>query len=461
MFRTLWLTRTAGVLCASVLMLWVGRGVGLWVMPGMQLDGAVVTTSGLARHARSWGEQSLRLELGYRVFQPTRSALGWELSVADAERELRELGRSANPLVTLRELGIGLFGAPRALRWHPKVRDADAVERFVQQLRDEIERLPLPGSYAPDGSAIEGVPGEALDVAATRRALEAALARSAETLQLSTIVTPPPRVFRRFERPDAELSVLMTTMETVYRAGTGRATNIELAARALHGTILLPGELLSFNERVGRRHAARGFAPALELVNGELTEGIGGGVCQVAGTLHAAAFYAGLAVDEYHAHSRLSRLAYLPPGLDAMVAWPDHVPALRDSKDMRVRNPYPFPIQLRVEAVRTAHHSVLRVQLYGAARPFRVETRIAELARHAAPELERLDPTLPRGEARVQQAGQAGLVLERSRTIYTPVRPIHEVTRVEYPATPRIVRVGTGPASLAHRGEIAAREETP
>jgi vancomycin resistance protein YoaR len=136
-------------------------------------------------------------------------------------------------------------------------------------------------------------------------------------------------------------------------------------------------------------------------------------------------------VLEYHAHSRLFRFNYLPPGLDAMVAWPD--------KDMRVRNPYPFPVSITA----AAESGVLRVQLYGTARPFRVDYGFHVRERVTAQEIRRPDPVLARGDVRVQQEAFDGLLIARRRTVYTPLRRMEEETLISYPPVPRIVRFGT------------------
>jgi vancomycin resistance protein YoaR len=168
-------------------------------------------------------------------------------------------------------------------------------------------------------------------------------------------------------------------------------------------------------------------------------------VCQVAGTLHAAAFYAGLTVEEYHAHSRLNRFAYLQPGLDAMVAWPEQVRELRDTKDLRLRNPYPFPVLIRTGVIAAGQQKSLRVQLFGSAPPFRVEFQFAVLERVPEGEIRRADDALGVGVTEVQQEGMEGLVIARRRTIYTPGGAVFEERRVAYPSTPRILRVGTRP----------------
>jgi vancomycin resistance protein YoaR len=89
-----------------------------------------------------------------------------------------------------------------------------------------------------------------------------------------------------------------------------------------------PGETFSFNEHVGPRDRSHDFWLAPVIANGELTDGPGGGVCQVSSTLHAAARLARLTVTERTPHTRSS--SYIAPGLDATVVYPD--------KDLKLRN---------------------------------------------------------------------------------------------------------------------------
>ncbi|MET0389549.1 MAG: VanW family protein [Polyangiales bacterium] len=435
------------LLLAAALVAWAGLGTGVWHLPNIHLAGLALPAeaelpAALRRKANAWGEQSLEVRVGYHVFQPTRAELGFGLQVEDADAALRGMGRSLNPLVTWHALWVGLFAGGHELDWRPRLLNQRAFDHFVETLRARVERLPVAGSFGPQNQPIEGLPGEAFDAVAARRAIERALARADDKLVIATLVTPPPRGYRRFNQPLVATNTLMYQQETSFTEGTGRATNIMLAARLLDGYLLQPGAAFSFNEVVGRRDRKRGFAAALELVAGELVEGVGGGVCQVAGTLHAAAFFAGLVVDEYHAHSRLSRLAYLPPGLDAMVAWPDGVTDLRETRDMRLRNPYPFPVRISARIDSDAGRGVLVVALYGAAPPFHVAFDFDELERVPAGEIQRVDAALRPGETRVQQSALAGLVITRRRTIYTPKGKFTEQTRVAYPPTPRIVLVG-------------------
>src|SRR5690606_37169269 len=73
------------------------------------------------------------------------------------------------------------------------------------------------------------------------------------------------------------------------------------------------------NEQVGARTLERGFTWAPVILDDELTPGVGGGTCQVASTLHAAAVYGALDIVDRRSHSRPS--GYAPLGLDATVVW--------------------------------------------------------------------------------------------------------------------------------------------
>ena len=112
---------------------------------------------------------------------------------------------------------------------------------------------------------------------------------------------------------------MIGTYSTTTTANKDRNKNIELAAEALNGLILQPGEEFSFNKATGERSEAKGYRPAGAYVNGELVEEPGGGVCQVSSTLYNAVIFSGLTTTERHAHSY--EPSYVTPGEDAMVSF--------------------------------------------------------------------------------------------------------------------------------------------
>ena len=119
-----------------------------------------------------------------------------------------------------------------------------------------------------------------------------------------------------------------------------RSQNIELAAEAINNHVVFPGETFSFNKVVGKRTASRGYQPAPIIVRGELSEGIGGGICQVSSTLFNAADRSGLKILERYSHSK--QVPYVPPGRDATVSW--------YGPDFTFKNRYNQPILIRAKS---------------------------------------------------------------------------------------------------------------
>lgn len=111
----------------------------------------------------------------------------------------------------------------------------------------------------------------------------------------------------------------LSTFSTNYVNNPSRTTNLRIAARKINGTILMPGEKFSFNEVVGERTIAAGYKNAAIFVNGQVEDGLAGGICQISSTLYDAVVGANLQVTERHNHSLLT--SYLAGGKDATVVW--------------------------------------------------------------------------------------------------------------------------------------------
>ncbi|WP_028784800.1 VanW family protein [Thalassobacillus devorans] len=116
-----------------------------------------------------------------------------------------------------------------------------------------------------------------------------------------------------------------------------RSHNIRLAAEAIDSHVVFPGETFSFNEVVGKRTKEKGYKPAPVIVKGEVTEGIGGGICQISSTMYNAVDNAGVKILERYSHSK--RVPYVPEGRDATVSW--------YGPDFTFKNVYNQPLLIR------------------------------------------------------------------------------------------------------------------
>jgi len=132
-----------------------------------------------------------------------------------------------------------------------------------------------------------------------------------------------------------------------------RTTNLVLAAQAIDGTILNPGEVFSFNAIVGERTPAKGYQPATIFGSGGASEAAtGGGVCQVASAIYMATLLADLEIVERTEHMYV--VDYVPWGMDATIYWDTNL-------DYKFRNSSSHPILIRT----SVSDGFVHVDLYG------------------------------------------------------------------------------------------------
>ncbi len=117
-----------------------------------------------------------------------------------------------------------------------------------------------------------------------------------------------------------------------------RLNNVIVAAKAMNGMILMPGEVFSYNDTLGPRTTANGYLPAPAYIGGKTVDDVGGGICQNSSTLYLAALRANLEIVTRTNH--MYTVGYVPDGLDATVAY--------NAIDFKFRNSTQYPI--RIEA---------------------------------------------------------------------------------------------------------------
>ncbi|MCQ2508020.1 MAG: HAD-IIIA family hydrolase [Dorea sp.] len=82
-----------------------------------------------------------------------------------------------------------------------------------------------------------------------------------------------------------------------------KATNIGLACDSMCGLIVHPGETFSFWKLVGETTEKRGYKAGRVIENNVLKPGLGGGLCNLANTLHLLVLDTPMEVTELHTHS--------------------------------------------------------------------------------------------------------------------------------------------------------------
>lgn len=145
---------------------------------------------------------------------------------------------------------------------------------------------------------------------------------------------------------------LLGSFSTKYStSNTDRTTNLRLAANKIDGTVVMPGEIFSYNKVVGKRTIAAGYKEAAIYQDGEVTNGLGGGICQISTTLYNAVIESGMLIEERRNHMFVP--SYADAGKDATVVW--------GSTDFKFENRRDYPI--KIEA--SVNGGIANVSIYG------------------------------------------------------------------------------------------------
>ncbi len=310
--------------------------------------------------------------------------------------------------------------------------DAAIATPQLLQLKEEVDHAPVDARYdAQEHHVVPEQAGRYMDLYATLARIDEALARGQSDVPV-VLSTSPPRL-RASQIAAMHVDEVLGWFETNYNADEShrdRTYNLHLAASRIDGYVWLPGEELDFNAIVGDRSEANGFRMATVISAGELIDGVGGGTCQIAGTLHAASFFAGMEMVERHPHTRPS--GYIKMGLDATVVYP--------ALDLRMRNTLPFPVVLHTRL----GQGLARIELLGERRTRAVTftRKIMHIDRFEERDVP--DPNLPPGVRVLTQRGIPGFRVRRYRIVRDGDQAVRERWEDAYPPTVQIWHVGIG-----------------
>jgi len=364
-----------------------------------RLSGPVSLAHGKDSWTLTRTQLGVTVDLGASVADAMR--VGHTGGKLQAWRERRRAAREGVPLpvslsVDEERLGLALEGLREQVDREPRAAEIE-FDRATQQV-----------NVKPD------LPGRQLDLDSTRKELVAALG-SLDTSNVELVVNEAPADVTADDlRP---IDCVLGSYTTNYNAGEApRAHNIALAATSLNGTLVRPGERLSYNETVGERTTERGFQVAHVYEEGEVRDGVGGGVCQVSTTLYNAALLSGLKILRRSPH--MMPVGYIPTGRDATVDWASGL-------DLVVENSTAHPIYLLGYV---GGGSITCVFLGASSdKPESVEIKRSGTAELAYETTEKTDATKPVGSREVKHKGRKGYQVTVHRVIKWPGKdPVRE-----------------------------------
>lgn len=295
----------------------------------------------------------------------------------------------------------------------------------------------------------EGKSGKLVDQEKLAADIEAVIASGnyRQTIDVSFVETAP----ENSDKVKAEYKTL-ATFTTNTTSNSKRNTNVRLAAEALNGTIVQPGEEFSFNKVVGQRTAEKGYQAAAAYSSGEVVQEIGGGVCQISSTMYRVVFQAGMEITYRRSHTFEPN--YVTPGQDAAISW--------EQPDFKFINRSKGPICIRASYA----DQKATVSIYGI--PVLEDGITWDLYSEKTGEVDPPEPTyiedqtLEPGTEKVQKAGSNGTTWVTYKVVYKDGKEIERVKDHEktYKGHAAVIRRNTSPVKLTPEETEPATETT-
>ncbi len=227
-----------------------------------------------------------------------------------------------------------------------------SVELDIDKLYDSVCCEASDAYYDKEtGEVVESVTGVDFDKAQATELWNAA--ELGDTVDIPLTLTEPEKTTEYVESRLFADDLGETVTTSLSGSTQNRITNVKLAAEAINGIVLAPGEQFSYNDALGERTTERGYKAAGAYSGGQVVQEVGGGICQVSSTLYYAALLANLQIDTRTCH--YFPVGYLPAGLDATVSW--------GGPEFKFTNNRDWPI--RIEASVDTSNNTVSVHIVG------------------------------------------------------------------------------------------------
>ena len=250
------------------------------------------------------------------------------------------------------------------------------------------------------------------------------------TIPLQSI---PPAVTTNQIGTEAFPDLLSSFKTYYYESNVNRTTNLKLSASKINGTVLLPGEVFSYNQVVGKRTIEAGYRDAAIYSGGKVVDGLGGGICQISSTLYDAVVLANLEIVERSNHGFVT--SYLDAGWDATVVY--------GAIDFKFKNSRKYPIKI----VASVSNGVAEFQIFGKKEEVEYEVDIETKVIASIPFKVRYvnDSTLAAGKTKVLQGGSNGCKVEAYKVLKQNEQEVSRtlLSRDTYNAMEKIIARGT------------------
>lgn len=331
-------------------------------------------------------------------------------------------GKKVNREETLEKI-IRAFADPEINRVEMDVETEEEKPVDFEEFYGEITSPKRDASFEMKDDEVVIVP-EKIGITVDKQTVRQALNSGQERYEIPVKLDMP----EKFEKDLEGLlfrDALGTYSSNFATSSSGRAGNVILTANRVNGTILMPGEVFSYDKTVGSRTKANGYMEAGVYVGNKVETGIGGGICQTSSTLYSAVLYANLEIVERTSHSL--PVSYMPPGQDATIA--------EGYIDFKFRNNTDYPVKV----VATAENRNVVCTIWGTREEDIKVDVVNTVVSTMKPQTERTENAeIPVGYKRILNKGADGYVVNSKRIVSKDGQVIktEQLTKSVYRAAP-------------------------
>ncbi len=374
-------------------------------------------------------QMNMELSYGEKIYNLNVRELGYKLDYDKAVEQAYNMAREGKKLDRLKEIKE-IEENGREFKLESSF-DKSKAGPIAEEIRNEINLEKKEASFNFNGGNIQ-----VSDHQVGRQVDEEKLIElindnvyKLEPIEIPVEMIYPNRTKEKLSRINGVIGQFKTSFPT---STPGRKENIRISAQSLSKDIVMPGESLSFNQSTGPRSVSNGYKDAVVIMDGDYTDGVGGGVCQTSTTLYNALLLADLTIVRRSPHSIPAK--YVPYGQDAAVAY--------DYIDLVFRNDFDFPVY--INSIFTGNDLI--IQVYGDRNAKDYEVKIeAETVDTISPKVEKVvDNSLAPGTKELVQGGRTGYKVNTYKSIIKNGKIVKRdlITQDYYKERNTIYRVG-------------------
>ena len=311
----------------------------------------------------------------------------------------------------------------------------EKADEKIKEISKDIDKDAENATFKINAEKTKLIPeknGVKVNLDKTKNNMTKQLSKNKFTAKVSVNENIPDITTKDLEGIDTALGTSSTTFKL---RDENRSHNVMIATEAASGVILKPGEEYSFNTVVGKRSSENGYKNAPVIMDGEMKQDLGGGVCQVSSTLYNAVLKSGMEIVTVKNHSIPS--SYVGKGRDATVT--------DSGTDFVFKNQFDHPVYVQGYI----NGNTTNFQIVGAKsdkQNIEIETTILSTSPGSTQEVVKSD--LPAGKKEVEKPTRTGYVVATYR-VYKD-KGGKEIKREKvatstYPKSNGIVYVGSKP----------------